>query len=134
MSRTTRLGLSLAPADTAQAFVIFNELVNWLEGGYIELFKPFTEVDVATYDVAEFDYILHVTYTATGTVAITIPTALLVEGRMFRIKDGSGGASTNNITVDCEGSETIDGSATHILSSNYGSIAMYCDGINWFVL
>ena len=132
MSRTTRLDLSLEPSDTAQAFIIFNELVNWIEAGYLELFKPFIEVDAATYDVDEFDYILHVTYTATGTVAITIPTVLVSEGRRFVIKD-AGAAGTNNITVDAEGGELIDGETTQIISGDYDSMSLYSDGVSWFI-
>lgn len=39
MTRTTRLDLSLEPEDTAQPFIIFNELVAWLESGYTEYVK-----------------------------------------------------------------------------------------------
>ena len=39
MSRTTRLNLSLEPADSAQAFIIFNELVAFIEAGTLEMVK-----------------------------------------------------------------------------------------------
>ena len=39
MSRTTRLNLSLEPADTAQAFIIFNELSRFIESGTLEMVK-----------------------------------------------------------------------------------------------
>ena len=132
MSRSTRFSLSYEPADTSQPSIIFNELIDWIEAGYLEFYKPYTEVDAATYNVDEFDYILHVTYTATGTVAITIPTALVVEGRRLVIKDTSN-AGTYNITVDGEGGELLDGEATQVISGDYDSMSLYSDGTNWFI-
>jgi len=93
-----------------------------------------TTVNAATYDLLATDYILNVTYTTTGAVtSLTLPTAQTVSGRIIVIKDAGGLAGTNNITIDTEGAETIDGSATAIISSNYSSINLYCDGTNWFI-
>lgn len=39
MSRTPRLGLSLEPANTAQPWKIFNELIKWIESGFTEFVK-----------------------------------------------------------------------------------------------
>ena len=39
MSRTTRLELSIEPEDTAQAFIIFNGLVQFIEAGTLEMVK-----------------------------------------------------------------------------------------------
>ena len=41
-----------------------------------------------------------------------------------------------NITIATEGSETIDGAATKVISSNYGSVTLYADhlGANWFTI
>ena len=66
-------------------------------------------------------------------VTLTLPSAQAVlAGRPYVVKDESGAAATNNITVDTEGSETIDGAATDTLSTNYGSIGYYSNGTNWF--
>ena len=94
-----------------------------------------TEVDAATYDLAVDDYILLVSYTSTGAVtSLTLPTAQVVNGRIIIIKDTGGNAGTNNITIDTEGSETIDGSATLVLSTDYESTTIVCDGTNWFTI
>ena len=93
-----------------------------------------TTVNVATYDLLVTDYILNVTYTTTGAVtSLTLPTAQTTDGRMIIIKDAAGNAGTNNITIDTEGSETIDGIATAVISTNYSSLSLYSDGSNWFI-
>ena len=94
-----------------------------------------TTVNVATYDTLVSDDILNVTYTTTAAVtSLTIPTAQTVAGRTIVIKDAAGNAGTNNITIDTEGAQTIDGSATLVLSDNYASVILYSDGSNWFVM
>ena len=92
-----------------------------------------TDVDAATYDLLVADKILSVSYTATGSVAITLPTAQVASGRKITVKDAGGSAGANNITVDTEGAETIDGAATAVISGNYNFISIYCDGTNWFL-
>ena len=67
---------------------------------------------------------------------MTIPSAQCTEGRVLIIKDGANGAAMYNITIATEGSETIDGAATKVISSNYGSVTLYADhlGANWFTI
>lgn len=50
------------------------------------------------------------------------------------VKDATGSAGTNNITIDAAGSETIDGALTRVINTNYGSVRLLCDGVsNWLV-
>ncbi len=94
-----------------------------------------TTVNAGTYDLDSMDYILKVDYTATGAVtSLTLPTAQCITGRTIIIKDTGGNAGTNNITIDTEGAELIDGQATYIMSTNYESITLVSDGSNWFIL
>ena len=96
--------------------------------------NPPTTVAAATYDLLVTDYILNVTYTGTGAVtSLTLPTAQVVSGREFTVVDGGGNASVNNITIDTEGAETIIGNATYVINTDYNSVTLYSDGINWFV-
>jgi len=93
-----------------------------------------TTVNTATYSLLVTDLILNVTYTATGApITITLPTAQVVTGRSIVVKDAGGNASTNNITIDTEGAETIDGAATAVIAADYNSINLYSDGSNWFI-
>lgn len=94
-----------------------------------------TPVISATHTIAKTEKILHVTYPATGAVSIEIPSAFAT-GVWYPvdIKDASGNAGVNNITITTEGSETIDGAATAVINSNYSAIKIYTDGTNFFIL
>lgn len=66
---------------------------------------------------------------ATGTVTVTLPTAVGVSGRMYWVKN----SGTGTITVDGNGSETIDGAATQAVAA--GDCIQVCsDGLNWIIL
>jgi hypothetical protein len=38
------------------------------------------------------------------------------------------------VTVACFGAETIDGSATNLITVQYASIMIQSDGTNWYIL
>lgn len=84
----------------------------------------------ADYTITSDDYLIRVTSTAAART-ITLPTAAGIAGRVYEIKDTSGGAGTNNITIDADGTETIDGAATATISAHYGSIKLASNGTNW---
>ena len=94
--------------------------------------EAYITVTSTSYAAKAGDRVIGVNYA--GAVTITLPTAQLRAGRVYTVKDESGAAATNNITVATEGSETIDGSATDVISENYGSKTYYCDGSNWFTV
>lgn len=82
------------------------------------------------------------TITATGTVFLvdassaavtaTLPAAATYPDRMITVKKVD--SSTNSVTVDGNGSETIDGSTTQVITTQYVSITMISDGSEWFIL
>jgi hypothetical protein len=63
---------------------------------------------------------------------ITLSSADTQNGRTIIVKDETGGAGTNNITIDTQGAELIDGLATIVISAGYGVARLYSNGINWF--
>lgn len=69
-----------------------------------------------------------------GSRTVTLSTRDLVDGRVIIVKDESGNASGNNITIATEGSAQIDGAAPSgkNISSDYGKLRLYSDGSNWF--
>lgn len=83
------------------------------------------------YTATSQDWLIGVTDTSASRT-ITLPPASGLAGKQLVIKDESGAAGTNNITVDGNASETIDGTLTAVISTNYGALRLYCDGSNWF--
>ena len=116
-------------------------LIKWLRQALFELADAIninssvtiTIVEAATYTVEGTDDILHVRFTSTGTVTITLPTVQAVDSRVIVIKDADGNAATNNITIETEGSETIDGATNFVMNVDSMSIDLYLIESNWFV-
>ena len=86
----------------------------------------------ATYTVRPIDRVLGVN--RGGTVTVTIPSEEVVEGRYFTVKDESGAAGSNAITIATEGSETIDGASTDTIGTSWLAVTYYSDGTNWFTI
>lgn len=62
-----------------------------------------------------------------------IASGSVTQGRFFTIKDESGLAGINAITVQGE-SGTIDGVASALINGNYNSITIYADGTNLWII
>jgi hypothetical protein len=69
--------------------------------------------------------------TVPAATAVTLPTSPPV-GKTYSIIDGAGNANTYNITLS--GSANIDGSASYVVSTNWGSAALIWNGTIWNVL
>lgn len=82
------------------------------------------------YTTVEGDYIIGVTDTSVVRT-ITLASVTVKDGKTFIIKDESGAAGTNNIIIDTEGAETIDGQAQIPITFNRGVLRVYCNGTNW---
>lgn len=67
--------------------------------------------------------------TAGGAVTVTLPTATTCTGRVYVIKRISAGV--NNVTINTTSSQTIDGSTTRTLITQYASITVISNGTNW---
>lgn len=50
------------------------------------------------------------------------------------LKDKTGSAATNNVTVNPAGAQTIDGSSSFLLDANYQAAVIVSDGTNYFVI
>lgn len=61
---------------------------------------------------------------------VTLPAATGVTGIIYNIKN----IGTGTITIDADGTETIDGELTAILSAKYDCITIQCDGSNWHII
>lgn len=68
---------------------------------------------------------------ALGAITLTLPTAVGNSGKEFFIKKID--ATGNSVTVDGDGSETIDGSATQVITSQWTTLTIISDGANWLI-
>ena len=82
------------------------------------------------------------TFTATANATHLVSTAAVATVTLpaaatdvfVRIKDSTGNANSNNITVNTPGAETIDGAANDVIDSDYASVVYVSNGTNWFKL
>lgn len=89
--------------------------------------KPFREVS-ANYTADATDYLILVDATG-GARTITLPKAETWAGFPLVVKKVD--SSANAVTIDGNGSETIDGATTYALSEQYDSIEILSDGEGW---
>jgi hypothetical protein len=82
----------------------------------------------AAYTATSTDSVILVDATS-GAVTITFPTAVGIGGKAYTIKKID--SSTNDVTVDGNGAETIDGAANYKLYTQYDSVEMMSDNTNW---
>jgi len=75
------------------------------------------------------DYAVYSDLTVAGAVTFNLFTG--VAKQILVIGDGKGDAGTNNITINGSGGQLINGSASFVISRNYGAVLLICDGTNW---
>jgi len=102
-------------------------------GELIPITESTTIVNSATYTILETDIIIHVTYPLIASCVITWPTSLMTSGFSVVIKDGSLNAGTNNIDIETEAAQTIDGDVNWIINGNGDWLEIYSDGANLFI-
>jgi hypothetical protein len=94
-----------------------------------------TEIDDtdSPYSLLVTDYQLLVDTTG-GAVTVVLPTAQTVAGREVRIKDWKNNAGTNSITIQTQGSQQIEFSASdYVMSTNGDGVTLVSDGTDWFI-
>jgi hypothetical protein len=92
-----------------------------------------TNVNASTYTVLLTDDIVAVQYTATGAVTITLPN--ITTFVKITIIDEAGNAQANNITINADATDTINGQTSLLLNTNYASVTLFNNGgSKWFIL
>ena len=67
-----------------------------------------------------------------GAVSVSLPSASLT-GNKFRFKIKKVDTSANQITIDPDGSDRVEGAATLTMAEHDETVALVCDGVNdWF--
>ena len=109
-----------ALSSTGISSVQFSKFVDTLSGGTSGSPNLILEGNNASYYVCD---------ASTAAVHVRLPAASTsAAGRFFVIKDISGAASTNNITVHISGTDTVDGASSHVIASNFGSATFISRG------
>jgi hypothetical protein len=94
--------------------------------------RPRRRSVAADAEVSGADFYVGVTDTTSArTITLQPPRT---QTREHIIKDESGGAGTNAITVATSGAGTIDGATSVQVATNYGSVHLISDGTNWFTV
>ncbi len=90
-------------------------------------------VTASTGLTATSPYVILINHTAP--ITITLPVTPF-DGQAFKIKDASGDALSNNITIDSGSGETIDGSQMALINTDYGALELVYDSTldGWFSL
>jgi hypothetical protein len=129
------------PAIGNAASIPFNNVIVTLNDHVFKSTGVGTNIDSlkitavsANYTALLSDEVIDVT-TSGGAITITLPAATTTNatGKKYVIKDVSGNAGTNNITVN-GGGTNIDGAATSVINSNYGKLTVFSNGTQWFTV
>lgn len=122
--------------QTAKTMVVkkvsINEKELDVQQGYKLKVKKVVGGNASIYSVLLDDYLIGIEDTTISrTVKLPKP-SLAGFGKLYIVKDASGGAGSTTVTINPYDTETIDGEATKSISSNYGGAILYTDSINWF--
>lgn len=134
----TKLGQDTPAADQVLTWDNSNSKVIWATTGASGQIvfddgprMPYAAISSATTLTAAHHIVQCDPSSAAFTITLTAANTLGA-GKVFVIKNAT--TSTNAITVDGNGSETIDGDTTYAMTIPYGSITIYTDGSNWFII
>lgn len=81
--------------------------------------------------VTSADIIVIVNKTSGAATVVNLPAGVL--NTVFIIKDGKGDAASNNITLT-PAAGNIDGAATYVMNTNYGSTTIVYNGTTWSII
>jgi hypothetical protein len=85
----------------------------------------------AAYTITDSDAVILCDASAAA-ITVTLPTAVGRLGRVYNIKKID--SSPNIVTVDGDGSETIDDGTTAALTVQYEAITIISDSVSWHIL
>ena len=101
-------------------------------GGSTATVDPIIVSTTTTYTAAQTSGIVVLLCNSTsGAITINLPTAVLNKA-IFTVKKID--SSTNTVTIDASGAETIDGSTTIPIAVCYTAITFVSDGSNWMII
>jgi len=124
-SDTWKISNSTAPGTNDYFSVTTGQTINLNAGQVVKV----RTVTAASDTAAATDYFL--ACNRSGAIALALM-ASPETGRTFRVKDISGSASVNNITIT-PAAGNIDGAATYVINTNHGEVGFIYTGSEWSV-
>jgi len=85
---------------------------------------------VAAYTATASDYTI--LCNRGSAMTINLPSAVGITGRIYVIKKISGASA--DVTIDANGTETIDGALTQLIGTQYSKITIQSNNANWFII
>lgn len=120
--RVASTGVTLGPQSASTA-------IHQINGGINRTTRTITAN--LTVDTTTTDDIIYCN--AAGAITVTLPTP--TTGRVLTIKDISGTATTNNITIARHAAENIEGLASsYVIQVSYETVIISSDGTNWWII
>lgn len=71
---------------------------------------------------------------ASNAIALTLPDPTTCNGKLLTIKDETGNAATNNITLATTNAKNIDGATSYVISTNFGFVQLISNGTRWQII
>jgi hypothetical protein len=132
----TKDGQDLVLAEATDLVLLFRTGIGWHEigrnvGAGIEIERLFVVAKSGAYTVTASDGVV-IADASGGAFTITLPTAVGITGRVYRVKKID--ATANAVTIDANGAETIDGGITATIATQYEAITIVSDNAEWWVL
>lgn len=106
--------------------------LRWL-ASYVSAYHHGIRTITATATVAATDSTI-LCDASSGSLTVNLPAASGQNGRTLTIKKIEPSSTANTVTIDGSGSETIDGATTQVISTQWSSLTIHCNGTAWFII
>lgn len=124
---TTDCALARSTASTLKVVDGSSNLGSFIAGTFAPAFVSKTANYTMT--IAETTAFCDAT---SGAFTVTLPTAVGISGRIYTVKKTDSGI--NGVTVGTTSSQTIDGSTTYSLATQYKYVSVQSNNANWFII
>jgi len=67
-------------------------------------------------------------------ITVTLSDADTIDGKKVKIVDSTGNAGTNTITIQTQGSQTINGEPDALIDQDFEGVTLQSDGSDFFIV
>jgi len=123
-------GTPLAVNVDSSTIIISTDTLQVPDSGITEAKRQRT-VDTTLVDTNTITKDVNLIDASAGNILVNLPSPPLSAGRILYAKKVD--ATANTVTLDQNGSETVDDGTQYVLYNQYESVTLICDGTDWFV-